>query len=356
MREHKYVIIGGGCSGMAAALQLWKLGEEDILLIDRGEKLGGVLNQCLHQGFGDEYFECDMTGREFALQLSEKLRGTGVKVMTDTTAAGLSPDGKVSFTNSDGYFTVSAGAVILAAGCRERPIDGTQVFGTRPAGIFTAGQAQRMGNSGGYDIGENFVILGSGDVGMIVARDLVLRGKNVIALLERKALCGGLERNRRDCIEEFGIPVKTQCTAYRILGSNRIEGVEARHLDTGEREIIPCDTLIVSTGLIPERELLEEACAGGAWPEWLFLSGNCDFVHDTADEAARDGEAAAVQASEYLKTGKRPPQGEKVRGVRGKLGPEERVCLGCPRACILRVRDGKIEGNACDNYDRSVTV
>lgn len=356
MRECKFAVIGGGCSGMAAAIKLWKLGERDILLIERDKAVGGVLNQCIHTGFGLEYYGQDMTGRDFAGKMTEELRKTGVEVVTDTTVTGLSGCGEISLTNCAGYYTVKARAVILAAGCCERPIDGTEVYGTRPSGVFTAGQAQRMMNIGGRDIGRDFVVLGSGDVGMIVARQLKMQGRNVIAVLEREACCGGLERNRKSCLELHGIPLKTRCTVRRILGSRRIEGVETEQLDTGDREVLPCDGLIVSTGLIPERELMEEAMSGGVWPDWLFLSGNCDFVHDTADEAARDGEAAAVQASEYLKTGKRPPQGEKVRGVRGKLGPEERVCLGCPRACILRVRDGKIEGNACDNYDRSVTV
>ena len=354
MRECNYVIIGGGCSGMAAAVRLWEIGERDVLLMEREASLGGVLNQCLHKGFGLEYFGENLTGVEFAARLMKKLRDTGVRVMTGTAVTEISPEREVFYTNAEECGVVRAKVIILASGCRERTIDGTEVIGTRPSGIFTAGQAQKMVNVKGYDIGENFVILGSGDVGMIVARDLKSRGKNVAAVLEREAVCGGLERNRKECLELYGITLKTRCTVKAVLGSPRITGVETEDLITGEREVIPCDTLIVSTGLIPERELMEIACRGGICPDWFFVAGNCDFVHDTADMASKDGERTAQAAAKYLKTGEHDLNMGRERRTDAILNPGETLCLNCPRECVLYAENGMVFGNACEHYDRSI--
>ena len=211
MKKYDLLIIGGGCAGLAAAISAHRNGIESIAIAERHADLGGILNQCIHSGFGLELYGNEFTGPQFAKRLIADFSTITADVYTDTTVLELTENSAV-LSGSHGFFTLQFKAVILACGCRETPIGALPVTGTRPAGIFTAGQAQRMINLKKMDIGDDVLILGSGDVGMIVARRLKRLGKKVIALLEKSSTCGGLERNRVNCLEAHDIPLKTSCT------------------------------------------------------------------------------------------------------------------------------------------------
>lgn len=270
---------------MAAALSASERGC-GVLLVEAEGALGGVLRQCSHRGFGG-----GLTGPVYARELIDRTRASSVQVRTGTCVLRLSPDRTALLSSRRGLERVAFGHCVLAAGCRERTVHALPMAGTRPAGVFTAGQAQRMMNLEHLDIGDNIVILGSGDVGQIMARQFVQAGKRVIAMIEQKSSLGGLLRNRRACVEAYRIPVRLRATVDEILGEDRIRGVMVRDLGTGRREMLACGTLVTALGLIPDRTL----AGHGPAPEWLHFCGNCEYVHDMVERVV--AEAASLGAS-----------------------------------------------------------
>lgn len=279
------LVVGGGAAGMSAALAASKRGRS-VLLAEAETQLGGILRQCLHQGFGG-----GLTGPAYARELINRLENSGVWVRTGTSVLELSPDRTALLSGRSGLERISFGRCVLAAGCRERTVHSLPMAGTRPAGVFTAGQAQRMMNLGHYNIGDDIVILGSGDVGQIMARQFAQAGKRVIAVVEQSSAPGGLPRNRRECLEAYRIPVRLRTTVDELLGGGRIQGVMLRDLRTGRRERLACGTLVTALGLIPDRAL----AGSGPAPDWLHFCGNCSYVHDMVERLVR--EAASLGAA-----------------------------------------------------------
>ena len=280
------LIVGAGAAGMAAALSAWNAGCREILLVDRRDGPGGILPQCLHEGFGLARFGAEPTGPEYAERIARKLEQTGVDFAFGTEVLRVHGDRTAVLSSRRGLTELRFARMILASGCREKSIGSLSLAGTRPAGIFTAGQAQEMMNLHGQDPGEEILILGSGDLGMIMARQFVLAGKHVLAVVEQEAHFGGMARNYHRCIEPYSIPILYRTRVTEIHGSDRIKGVTLRQLDTGEERFVPCGTLITALGLIPERELVREF----GNPDWLFLAGNCHRVHDLVDSAVAEAE------------------------------------------------------------------
>ena len=290
MKKYDLLIIGGGAAGMSAAYAAYNSGEKSILLVERQGFLGGVLNQCLHKGFGLGYFGEDLTGQEYAQKYIEKLNDINIDIKLNTMVISLLPSKKAVLSSEYVVETVAFDKCILAAGCRERTVYSLPISGSRPSGVFTAGTAQKMVNLSGLDVGDNIVILGTGDIGQIMARTFIQNGKNVIAMIEINDHPGGLKRNQKNCIELYNIPVILNATIDKIYGSWRIEGVHVKHLNNNAGEYIECDTLISSLGLIPERELLADITEDGVLPDWISLCGNCDYVHDIVDSVTMHGE------------------------------------------------------------------
>ena len=300
MRTYELLIVGGGAAGMAAALAAEEAGARRILLAERGEMLGGILPQCIHHGFGLGCFHADLTGPEFAARFAARMQTCRAEVRLETAVLSLRADRTALLSGPSGVERVGFGRCILACGAREKPLGALPVSGTRPAGVFTAGQAQKLVNLGHYDIGSRIVILGSGDIGQIMARRFTLCGKTVVAMVELSDRLGGLARNRRECIEAYRIPVILGATVTAVHGFPRVDGVTVRRSADGAEERLACDTLVTAVGLIPERELARPlAAADGSLPDWLAPVGNCDFIHEIVDavtaEAARTA-AALVRA------------------------------------------------------------
>ena len=263
MIKRDIVIVGAGPAGLAAAVAAYDAGVTDILLIERDGKKGGILKQCIHPGFGLHRFGCELTGPEYAERYIAEAEKRGIETLTHTFVTDISKDRVVTYQNGDGIFRVQAGAVILAMGCRERPRGALNIPGTRPAGIFSAGTAQRLINIEGYMPGKSVVILGSGDIGLIMARRLTLEGAKVHAVCEIMPYSGGLSRNIEQCLNDFGIPLLLSHTVTQIHGEKRLTGVTISEVDAnrvpikGTERYIECDTLLLSVGLIPENELTE---------------------------------------------------------------------------------------------------
>lgn len=315
------VIIGGGPAGMAAAVAAYRAGVRDLLILEREETLGGILTQCIHNGFGLHRFGEELTGPEYAARYEKEVEELKIPYATDTTVISLSPDKTVTAMNSTlGVFTVEAKAVILTMGCRERPKGALNIPGTRPAGIYTAGTAQKFVNRKGYLPGREVVILGSGDIGLIMARRMTLEGAKVKAVCELLPYSGGLARNIEQCLHDFGIPLRLSTTVVEIHGRERLEGVTVASVDADRRpidatrEYIPCDTLLLSCGLIPENELTRGAAiamdpvTGGAVVDenretdldGVFAAGNVLHVHDLVDYVSEEAEIAGRAAARYL--------------------------------------------------------
>ncbi len=280
------LIIGAGAAGLSAALGAWEAGCRSILIADRRSRPGGILEQCIHPGFG-----ADLTGPEYAAALFSQLQNTNAELRMETEVLSVSENREAVLSSGAGLERVRFSHLILASGCRERPLGALNITGTRPEGVYTAGQAQEMMNLHDQDPGERILILGSGDLGMIVARRCVLRGKRVIAVVEKTEKYTGLARNYHGCIEAYEIPLWTRTTVTELHGTPGLEGVTVRSLDTNAERFVACDTLLLATGLIPEQTLV----SGLGAPAWLHLAGNCNHVHDLVDSAAQEARTVGFE-------------------------------------------------------------
>ncbi len=327
MKTHDIVIIGGGPAGMAAAIAAYDAGVTDVVILDREPTLGGILMQCIHNGFGLHKLGRELTGPEYAAVYAREVAKRKILVCSETTVTSLTRDRMITAYNRQGILRLQAKAVILAMGCRERSRGALNICGSRPAGIYSAGTAQKLSNCMGKLVGKRIVILGSGDIGLIMARRMTFAGAKVEAVCEVMPYSGGLQRNIVQCLEDFGIPLYLSTTVVQIHGEKRLEGVTIAQVDENRspidetRRYIPCDTLLLSVGLIPENELTKAAgipldpITGGALVDahcqtaipGIFACGNVLQVHDLVDyvseEAERAGIGAAAHVQGSLKTG-----------------------------------------------------
>ncbi|MBR0374065.1 MAG: FAD-dependent oxidoreductase [Mogibacterium sp.] len=281
------LVIGGGAAGMAAAAGAAAAGAS-VLLADERPVLGGVLPQCIHQGFGLGYYNQDLTGPEYCAREEARFLASGASYLPSARVTELRPDRTALLSSPEGLCECSFDQCVLATGCRERPLSSLGVAGTRPSGIYTAGEAQELLNLGHYDIGSRVVILGSGDIGQIMARRLVLTGRTVVAMAEIKGSLGGMKRNHEECIRAYHIPVIFHATVTAVHGYPALTAVTLHHLDTGADETVPCDTLITALGLIPETSLAEPLRSGDGYPAWLHLCGNADHIHEIVDSVTTE--------------------------------------------------------------------
>jgi NADPH-dependent 2,4-dienoyl-CoA reductase/sulfur reductase-like enzyme len=320
--HYDIVVIGGGPAGLAAAIEARKSGVKRILMLERDRELGGILQQCIHNGFGLHIFKEEHTGPEYAERFIKELIGMGIEYKLDTIVLEVSNSKVITAMNSiDGIFHIQANAIILAMGCRERTRGSIRIPGTRPAGVLTAGTAQRFVNIEGYMIGKRIVILGSGDIGLIMARRLTLEGADVLAVAELMPYSGGLTRNIVQCLVDFNIPLYLSHTVVNIEGHDRVEAVTIAEVDKsfkpikGTEKRFECDTLLLSVGLIPENELSKSAgieldsVTGGpivnesmeTSVEGIFACGNVVHVHDLVDWVTEESRRAGRSAAKYIK-------------------------------------------------------
>ena len=316
------VIIGGGPAGLAAAIAAAKEDNSlNVLILERDSELGGILNQCIHNGFGLHTFNEELTGPEYAYRFEEQLEGLGINYMLNTMVLDVSSGSVTAVNSNDGVFTVECGAIVLCMGCRERPRGALNIPGLRPAGVFTAGTAQRLVNIEGYMPGKEVVILGSGDIGLIMARRMTLEGAHVKAVCELMPYSGGLKRNIVQCLDDFDIPLLLSHTVIDIKGKERLTSVVIAEVDEhskpipGTEQEIPCDTLLLSCGLIPENELsraadvkINPATNGPVVNEsfetsvpGIFACGNVLHVHDLVDYVSEESARAGRSAARYVK-------------------------------------------------------
>lgn len=378
------VIIGGGPAGMAAAVSAYENGTTDILILERDKELGGILNQCIHNGFGLHTFKEELTGPEYAARYISMVYEKKIPYMLHTMVVdvrGGDPCIVTAMNHKKGLFEIEAKAVVLAMGCRERPRGAMNIPGSRPSGIYSAGTAQRFVNIEGRMPGKEVVVLGSGDIGLIMARRMSLQGAKVKMVAEIMPYSGGLKRNIVQCLDDFGIPLKLSHTVTKIHGKDRIEGVTVSKVDgnlkpiPGTEEYVSCDTLLLSCGLIPENELSESAGARmdpvtsgpvvnarlQTTAEGVFACGNVLHVHDLVDNVSKEAVEAGANAAAYVKE-KNKDWGEAVRpkipAKTKSVIPEDRdagrtlICIGCPNGCLVTVDknpDGSlsITGNTC---------
>ena len=375
--KRELVIIGAGAAGLSAAIEARRQGVEDILILERSQYLGGILRQCIHAGFGVHKYKTDLCGVEFAHRLRGEVKTLCIEYLTGSFFIDMKADKTLTVVHPEkGLFGIQAGAIILAMGCRERSRGALMIPGKRIAGVITAGTAQRYLNLKGYLPGKKIVILGSGDIGLIMARQFVLEGAEVKRVVEIMPRSKGLARNISQCLEDFDIPLCFNSTVTDIQGRGRVERVTVAKVDEsgrpipGTEEVIDCDTLLISAGLIPENELtkaagisLDKSSGGPAVGrelmtdcEGVFACGNVLHIHDLVDHVAAEGSYAGACAAKYLGRGGDgelcPPdfgQGEPCY----EPGKKHMICLNCPRGCRLSAEVDErgelvsVSGNSC---------
>ena len=373
MKNVDIAIIGGGPAGLAAAIGAKQAGAGNILILEREAHLGGILNQCIHNGFGLHRFNEELTGPEYAARYERQVKELDVPYLLDTMVLEVSPDKKISAVNSGDVLEINAKAVILAMGCRERPRGAINIPGTRPAGVYTAGTVQKFVNLDGYMPGKKVVVLGSGDIGLIMARRMTFEGAKVEAVIEIMPHSSGLKRNIVQCLNDFDIPLKLSHTVTEICGKRRLEGVKIAKVDENRKPIkhtekyIECDTLLLSVGLIPENELSKNAgveispITNGPIVnqnlqtnvDGIFACGNVLHVHDLVDYVSEEGEAAGAAAAAYVLK-KNFSVNLNAKPLMDKSIMEETItCISCPLGCLLIVTaDGtniiSVVGASCD--------
>ena len=369
IRKAELVIIGGGPAGMSAAVAAYDAGIRDIIILERDKGLGGILRQCIHNGFGLHKFGEELTGPEYAYRYENQVLERAIPFKLNTMVLDITSDRVVTAINSeDGIFTIEAGAIILAMGCRERPKGALNIAGTRPSGIFTAGCAQKFVNIDGYMPGKKVVILGSGDIGLIMARRMTLEGAKVEAVCELMPYSGGLARNIEQCLNDFGIPLLLSHTVVEIHGKDRVTGVTIAKVDEkrrpikGSEQYIECDTLLLSVGLIPENELTKSAgieinrITNGASVdqnreteiEGIFACGNVLHVHDLVDYVSEEAEIAGKAAVDFIR-------GRESSELNIPLSTDGKVRYTVPQR-ITKAEDVRVYFRVADVYRDSKVV
>ena len=370
--KKQLVIIGGGPAGLAAAIAAYDAGVRDLTIIERENRAGGILKQCIHNGFGLTRFRESMTGPEYAQRFLDEVNARGIKILTNTTVTKLTKEKRVTCINENGVFTFEAEAVILAMGCRERSKGALNIAGTRPSGLFSAGTAQKYVNIFGHLPGKRVVILGSGDIGLIMARRMTLEGAKVECVCEIMEHSSGLRRNIAQCLDDFGIPLYLEHTIAEIRGKERVEGVIIVKVDRAKNPIpgtereISCDTVLFSVGLIPENELAKGAglaldpCTKGCFVDGnreteipgIFACGNVLHVHDLVDFVSEEAEIAGKAAAAFIFQGRQEKTlipvkaGENVSYVlpqRVQTGKDVKLCFRVKQAlrgALIRVEAG----------------